>query len=272
MFSPSYFRARRSELFPDPDAHCGINVALYGARERWAFTEPGPHGSHRTRGQLSLGGSSLRWIDGALHVQIDERTTGGGRPIRGTVRLTPGTARGTPIELDAHGRHQWWCVAPGARIEVDLSAPELRWSGSGYHDSNFGREPLEQAFAGWTWSRAETDQGTAVLYDARPRGGEPTERALLFRPDGSIASWEPAARSELTTTGWRVPRTIRSDAGHDRVIETLEDTPFYARSLVRTRRLGQDVTAVHEALDLDRFAHPIVQKMLPFRIRRGWRA
>jgi len=272
VFSPSYFRARRRELFPDPDAHCGINVALYGGHERWAFTEPGPQRSRRTADEFSLGATSLRWVDGSLQVEIDERTAGSGRPVRGTVRITPGRARGEPIDLDAHGRHRWWCVAPGARVEVDLNAPDLRWSGSGYHDSNFGREPLEEAFVGWTWSRADTDQGTAVLYDAQPRDGDPTERALLFAPDGSIASWEPTESRTLRTTGWRIPRSIRSERGEDRVLETLEDTPFYSRSLVHTHRLGQPVTAVHEALDLDRFRNPIVQKMLPFRIRRGWRA
>jgi carotenoid 1,2-hydratase len=53
------------------------------------------------------------------------------------------------------------------------------------------------------------------------------------------------------------------------VISTLEDTPFYARSVVRTRLLGEPVTAMHESLSLDRFSALWVQAMLPFRIPRG---
>ena len=49
---------------------------------------------------------------------------------------------------------------------------------------------------------------------------------------------------------------------------TLEDTPFYARSLVGTRLFGHAATSVHESLDLDRFRSRIVQAMLPFRMPR----
>ena len=51
---------------------------------------------------------------------------------------------------------------------------------------------------------------------------------------------------------------------------TLEDTPFYNRSLVAAHWQGQPVLAMHESLDLGRFTQPIVQAMLPFRMpRRG---
>ena len=50
--------------------------------------------------------------------------------------------------------------------------------------------------------------------------------------------------------------------------QTLEDAPFYARSVIATRLRGEDVTAVHESLSLDRFRAPWVQAMLPFRIPR----
>jgi carotenoid 1,2-hydratase len=69
-----------------------------------------------------------------------------------------------------------------------------------------------------------------------------------------------------------VRRLTRADAGHRAAVaQTLEDTPFYARSLVTTHLAGQPVQAVHESLALDRFANPIVQAMLPFRMprRRG---
>jgi carotenoid 1,2-hydratase len=55
------------------------------------------------------------------------------------------------------------------------------------------------------------------------------------------------------------------------VRRTLEDTPFYARSVLQTRLLGQDAIAVHESLSLDRFRNPIVQAMLPFRMPRARR-
>ena len=52
------------------------------------------------------------------------------------------------------------------------------------------------------------------------------------------------------------------------VVETLEDTPFYARSVIEAEILGHRVTAMHESLDMRRFCAPVVQAMLPFRMPR----
>ena len=73
----------------------------------------------------------------------------------------------------------------------------------------------------------------------------------------------------LPGTLWRVPRQTRSDAGAPAdVLRTLEDTPFYNRSLIRASLGGQSVTAMHETLSLDRFASRWVQMLLPFRMPR----
>ena len=55
------------------------------------------------------------------------------------------------------------------------------------------------------------------------------------------------------------------------LVRNLEDAPFYTRNLLRTRLLGQDVAAVHESLDMDAWARPVVQAMLPVRMRRRLR-
>jgi carotenoid 1,2-hydratase len=56
------------------------------------------------------------------------------------------------------------------------------------------------------------------------------------------------------------------------VVATLQDTPFYARSVVSTEWYGTPATAMHESLSLDRFRTPWVQAMLPFRMpREVWR-
>jgi carotenoid 1,2-hydratase len=49
---------------------------------------------------------------------------------------------------------------------------------------------------------------------------------------------------------------------------TLEDTPFYARSVLETEVFGKRATAMHESLSLTRFSKPWVQAMLPFRMPR----
>jgi carotenoid 1,2-hydratase len=51
-------------------------------------------------------------------------------------------------------------------------------------------------------------------------------------------------------------------------VQTLEDTPFYARSLVNMMYEGKSVTAVHESLSMTRFRQSWVHMLLPFRMPR----
>jgi carotenoid 1,2-hydratase len=157
-------------------------------------------------------------------------------------------------------------------VEVMLDRPGLRWSGSGYLDSNWGDEPLEAAFRRWDWSRAALRRGTGVLYDVTRRDGTGTLFGLRFDPAGGVEPFEVPPHAKLPTTRWRVERGTRVDPRQTaRVTETLEDTPFYARSVLATHLLGEKATAVHESLCLDRFNSRWVQALLPFRMPRALR-
>jgi carotenoid 1,2-hydratase len=161
-------------------------------------------------------------------------------------------------------------------VEVDLTRPSgLRWSGKGYLDSNEGDRPLERDFTTWDWSRVNLRRGAAILYDARHHGGG-AGRLIAIRcdPSGRVEDVEPPPAVPLPrSTLWRVARGTRADPGHRaEIVETLEDSPFYARSVLRTRLLGEPAIGVHESLSLDRFTAPLVQLMVPFRMpRRAWR-
>jgi carotenoid 1,2-hydratase len=269
VFSPFYFRARRRGE-PEPENHPAVNVALYGPRgERgWVFTERDGGALERSDSRLVIGPNQVGWEKDALMVRFDERTAPVGSPLVGEVRLHPVRCFDAPVTLDEAGRHHWWSVAPKARAEVKLSAPALRFSGSAYHDSNWGDEPLEDGFSYWNWSRAELAEGTAVLYDAVRREGGAQPLGFLYRDDGTVASLEAPASVRLANTLFRVPRATRTDqSGGAKVVRTLEDTPFYNRSELQTRLSGQSVRAVHEAVDLDRFRRRWVQFMLPYRMR-----
>lgn len=272
VFSPYYARARRRGT-ADPLDHCGLNVALYGrAGKRWALTERRRASLHREPGAIRLGPSSLAWEQDSLIVRIDETTVPLPSKIRGVVRVHPLGLSGHEVVLDPAARHRWWPIAPRARVEVDLASPRLRWSGDGYLDSNAGEEPIEQGFAAWDWSRATLRNGAAVLYDLVRRDGSGLSFGLRFSQAGEAEPFDPPPRAALPTTLWRVRRATRSEPDHPpRIVETLEDTPFYARSLITAGLLGERVTAVHESLSLDRFASAWVQMLLPFRMPRELR-
>lgn len=276
MFSPYYAWARRHGK-GDPTHHCALNIALYGAGgKRWAMTERGRSALQSGRAALAIGPSTLEWDGAALTARIDEIAMPIPSRIRGMVRLYPTTLAARTFVLDAASRHRWQPIAPCARAEVEWQRPRLHWSGNGYLDSNVGDEPLEQGFHGWTWSRASLNTGTAVLYDVVRRDGGRLSLGLRFDGEGRIDGFEPPPTARLPRTlVWRMGRSARADFGHSpRVLQTLEDTPFYARSVVAASLLGEPVAAVHESLSLDRFQSPWVQILLPFRMPRqssGWR-
>ena len=274
VFSPFYARARRRGA-ADPEDFCAVNVALYGERsQRWAFSEHPREAVRRTETSINLGRSVARWEDERLVIDLDERAAPLWNPRRviGRVEVSPSVSPQVSFAIDPDGRHRWWPIAPSGRARVELSTPGLRFEGSAYLDSNFGEEPLADGFSSWHWSRAPAaDGGATVLYDASPRRGAAYERAMRFGSDGSWG-WldETLVPVELPRAGWGVRRWTRADPEGPPpvVMRTLEDSPFYTRELLEASLCGHRGHAVHESIDLDRWRRPVVQGMLPFRMRR----
>ena len=230
------------------------------------MTERGRAHVHRTKDMLAVGPSSMRWENDALVIDIAEVSCPIPRKVIGTVRLHPETMGRTAFALDEAGQHVWHPIAPRARVEVEMTAPDLKWSGSGYFDSNFGNESLETGFREWQWSRAQLKDAVAVIYEGIRRDGTDFAMALKFDRDGQWhdAPLPPSAGLRSTTFG--ITRRTRGLNPH--VVRTWENAPFYARSALSTEIYGERVNAVHESLAMDRFVSPVTQFMLPFRMPR----
>ncbi len=266
VFSPYYaWRGWRN-----PEDHCALNVALYASDfRRWAMTERGKSHVRRNAKSYAIARSRVAWEQDALVFHIDEPTSPFPGRLQGVVRVHPTQMFDTVHQLDAKGRHLWRPIAPMARAEVAMTRPSWRWRGAAYLDANVGGEPLEKGFARWDWSRAhERDGGAAILYDADRRDGGVTSLALRFSPSGVVEPFEPPPFASLPRGFWGAPRRTRADAEGARLVRALEDAPFYTRSLISTRLSGATTLAIHESLSLDRFAHPIVRRMLPVRMPR----
>jgi carotenoid 1,2-hydratase len=235
------------------------------------MTERGRRWTDRSGDTFRVGPSAMHVTPDALTIDIDEICMPIPRRIRGRVQLTPAGMTNSVFPLDAAGRHLWSPIAPIARMEALFDTPDMRFSGHGYLDTNWGSEPLEVGFRSWTWSRARIGDRAAILYDCVRRDGTTAELALAIGPDGRVTSFDPPPACNLPGTVWRMPRPTRSDESTPaRLVRTLEDAPFYARSITTASIGGEPVTALHESLSLDRFSRPIVHWMLPFRMpRRG---
>ncbi|RUP00719.1 MAG: carotenoid 1,2-hydratase [Hyphomicrobium sp.] len=270
VFSPYYALARRRGP-AQPLNHCAMNVAIYEPRaKRWAMTER-PNGDlHRTATELHIGRSSASWDGDCLTFSLHEMCVPIPSRIKGQVRVYPDRLFNVAFPLDPSGAHSWMPIAPRARIEVDLAEPDVRWTGEAYVDCNFGSEPLEASFDRWNWARAHTDAGTLIAYDTEMRDGRKQSIFRVFDTSGAISDVPaPPLRDLPVGSVWRVPRRARCDAGGIlRIKKTLEDTPFYTRSIVASVIDGRSITMMHESLSLSRFSKPIVQAMLPFRMPR----
>ena len=281
VFSPYYAWARRHQgvAYANPEEHCAINFAIYDLAQqkrqgnRWTMTERGATSVARDATNLQIGPSALRWQNGELVATINEVTAPIPRRVKGHIRITPTAdvnANNHTIAIDRDGQHFWRPIAPTARIKVEFERPNLQWEGQAYIDSNFGHSPLETAFKEWQWSRATLRDGsTAVLYEVRQVDGRKLMLARKYSRDGAMENFAPTPRMAVAATRWGIKRDCyTSPNAAPTVAATLESGPFYARSLINTVWLGEPVIAVHESLSLTRFAKPVVQAMLPFRMPR----
>jgi len=270
VFSPWYAWSRRWGA-GDPANHVCMNVALYGSPRRWAMTDRRRGALERGPNHLRIGPSSMAWDGASLTIQIEEVTAPIPGKLRGTVTLRPQALSHRAFLLDAAGRHRWQPIAPRSRVEVAFEEPALRWSGPAYFDTNAGAMPLEHDFVDWDWCRAPLPDATAVLYNALRRDGTAQSLALRVAADGTVEDMPVPPPATLPRGLWGVARPARSEDGRARLVRALEDTPFYTRSEIRTRLLGQETTAVHESLALDRFAALPIQLMLPVKVPRTLR-
>ena len=238
------------------------------------MTDRGRDALSLSRDALEVGPSRVEWTPDGLDIHIDEVSVPHCQRIRGTVRLRPSALTSIEVPLKPDGTHVWRPFAPTAEIEVDLNRGGWQWRGHGYFDANFGTRALEQDFSYWTWARLPRNGGTTAFYDATRRDGPPLNVALDFGADGSVREVEAPPMTRLPRSLWAVRRDIRADAGTTpRQVRPMLDAPFYTRAAVETVIGGETCRGVHEALDLDRFASPLLKPMLAVKVPRrpGWR-
>jgi carotenoid 1,2-hydratase len=238
------------------------------------MTERGQNAIERTAHQFTVGPSHLHWENGVLTIKIRERVPLLGNKVQGEIKVFTEQLFHHVVALDDQEKHRWGPIAPSARVEVAFTEPNIQWHGSAYFDSNEGDEAISKPFSEWDWSRAHLQDGsTAVIYDVRQKNGNERVIASKFNLDGSVESFIPPERVQLRKTGWRIQRNMRSEMnnGHTNIdlLNTFEDTPFYARSMLKSRLLGEDVISMHETLNVKRLESNIVQFMLPWRMPRN---
>ncbi|MCY4190132.1 MAG: carotenoid 1,2-hydratase [Rhodospirillaceae bacterium] len=259
----------------DPADHCAFNVILYGPRaSRWAMTERGAEAAFRSRTVYALGPSRMEWNGTHLKFDINEVCFPVFRKLEGTVTVTPSVMVEEEFALAANFDHWWRPLSPRVDVAVAFSKPSLHWRGTGYLDSNGGRGPIERDFREWDWARVHDSDGARIRYNCQNRDGARNSLALGFDAQGNIRSLPLQGCASLAPTRiWKMPRQTTSNFPL-RITKTLEDTPFYSRSIISEQASSGPRMMMHESISFLRFEKSIVQAMLPFRMprRSRWKA
>jgi carotenoid 1,2-hydratase len=224
----------------------------------------------RDKTHLTIGPSRLEWCGDHLLISVDEISVPLPRRVRGTIRLYPSAPTQAVFALDDQAAHHWWPISPMGRVVVDMTDPDLSWTGQAYFDSNAGSRPLESSFSDWDWSRSTNGSGVRILYDVRGSNPSDTKSLALFvQPTGALEQRPVPNRQSMKSGLWGVRRsTLADDDTHAEITRALEDTPFYTRSMIYSMIDGQSVESMHESLSLARFDTGWVQTLLPFRMPR----
>jgi carotenoid 1,2-hydratase len=270
VFSPRWARARKSDPTSSSLDFSAMNVAVRsGSSSAWALTERPRAAVGRCRERLTIGSSTMAWEGGDLVVRIDERSAPWGSPVRGTIRLVPQAESELCVDLDPSGIHTWSPRIPVAHIDVELRDPRLRFRGTGYFDMNRGAEPLEETFSSWSWSRVSSEDKVAIAYDVTMRDGRERSCAFAGERGRDLVMSAPDTLVDLPATRFGLARSLRCEGSGIEVVKTLEDGPFYARTVVGATLAGQRAIGMHEALSLERFRSAWVRFLVPFRMRVG---
>lgn len=180
--------------------------------------------------------------------------------------------------------HVWNLVQPSATVNGSLKISgfrnyELPFSGSGYHDHNYGEEPMKHAFREWYWGRVHFPEATLVYYVMNGLSGKQHRAWLIDRDNqkvvtgfSSIYTDEP----QLTRFGLRPCRRlklqsaeIKADIYHSRPVD---NGPFYIRYLcdavLHVPEWGlQKQSGISEYIYPGRIDHSVFRPLIHMRYR-----
>ncbi len=280
VFSPTYADRIARGVARASTEHVAVNFALVrrGAFPVWVFSEYDATRLSQGEGSLTIAGSSLtRSRDGSVHVSIDDVRVARGTPVRATLDVKMleapiGDARGIALGSE---RHRWRCHSPRTRVEVSVPTHGVHFVGTGYHDENWGDEPPHAGLRSWSWGRVHAPLRTRVFFDVNPLVG-PRKHFEFDTKSGAREEFRAPAQFSRSLGGWLLPVPREMDAGKsesgNRVVvrnaRSLERAPFYHRFLANFDfgRGEAPARGIAEHVDFQRFAHPIVRRMVAYRI------
>ncbi len=251
-FSPYYRRAALGRA-ADPFRHNALFFALYqnGRLHAYHFTRfPAAQVAAGEALPLDLrfGDNRLATTPGAWHLTLADENANRRQMEAALTFAAPPPVTAPQEERSPEASHWWLPAAPFCRVAGRIAlreahnpgAEEIAFSGTGYHDHNWGRLPFAREIRDWYWARAAlSGERAAILYHVRPRRGEEAVSHFLLFERGRLARHDAApqvrlsrrsanafgtvyaTRMEVVSGDW----SVRFEFG-----TRLDSAPFYVRA------------------------------------------
>ena len=281
--------------YPPPKAldHCALSFSWYRDGKTVAYAlnayREGAFAHHAEPFTVEVAGNRLARDEEGYALNVETPAVDGKSRIRARLRFRP-AGGSEPLERDlgaAGSPHLWILAAADCRVEgsvaIEGARPmALEFRGRGYHDHNAGSEELSLAMRRWQWGRVHHGPFTEVYYRAEPRQGEPQSlwitcrdgRPVEVREDVSMQGGRP--RRNLFGVGEPHALTLGGEAGPRslgrRHRDCVDDGPFYRRWLSsfggKPEGPVPGTVGFSELLDTRNLHHPMLNWMIPYRLKR----
>ena len=252
-FSPYYRRAAVGRA-PDPFRHNALFFALYqdGRLYAYHFTRF-PRAQIMARESLPLdlrfGGNRLATTPGEWQLTLSDENANRRRLDAALTFAAPPPIPTPLVAMSPETSHWWLPAAPFCRVSGRIvlreahnpGTEEIVFSGTGYHDHNWGRLPFAADIRDWYWARAALDgERAAILYHVRPRRGAQAVSHFLLFERGRLTWHDASPQVHLSRPAVNAFGTVYAtrlevvSGGHAARLEfsaRLDSAPFYVRAL-----------------------------------------
>ena len=269
-FSP-YYRRAASGRVADPFRHNALFFALYrdGRLHAYHFTRfpTAQVAAHEALPlELRFGDNRLATTPGAWRLTLSDENANRRQLEAALTFAAPSPMTALPESFSLETDHFWLPAAPFCRVTGRVllreahnpGAEEIAFSGTGYHDHNWGRLPFAAEIRDWYWARAALGgERAAILYHVRPRhGAEAVSHFLLFER-GCLVRHDPAPQVRLSRPAVNAFGTVYATrmevvsgewAARFGFGTRLDSAPFYVRTLCAATLNGKDGSATGQGI------------------------
>ncbi|MCS6988212.1 MAG: carotenoid 1,2-hydratase [Chloroherpetonaceae bacterium] len=310
-FSPYYLKrlrawkqsgAKNGASFPNPLEHAAFSFSLYAdGVEVVNFIKEGDAALFEASTEKPFARFERNWfaydeIRNCFVLRLDFEMPARKKRVKAELRFTP------KMELDddlgelssGEGEHAWILVAPSMDVKGEIHVWDglkndernIAFRGSGYHDHNFGRAPMDAHIENWYWGRAHSKKHDLVYYiiSYKDQSREPftflylAENGKPLILENRLTIIEHELEQNLISP--RYGKRLTMESGDCRFsiehLKCLDTGPFYVRFYSRfalnlQEKGGVAMTGISEFLHPERLTSGIVQNLVKSKVLREGR-